>query len=211
MLGNGFFIFRKMEIKFIFINDMYQISLPNEEWRSVDDIIGCYYVSNLGRIMSSRLVTTNRSKHTGMFMVRLLSLNENESGYLVVGMMHGEKRIIRKVHVLVAKAFIENTLNKRTVNHIDGNKKNNNVSNLEWLTHGENHLHAYDIGLKKYGERHYAAKIKNIDIPRIFEMRKSGMSQHRIIEIIGCSRSHIGRIINNQARVRCAKKCAHVI
>lgn len=52
------------------------------------------------------------------------------------------------IHRLVAKAFIPNPDQKDTINHVDGNKLNNDISNLEWSTQGENNLHAYKTGLK---------------------------------------------------------------
>jgi hypothetical protein len=58
------------------------------------------------------------------------------------------KSTMKYIHRLVAEAFIPNPHNKPTVNHKDGNKFNNHISNLEWATHTENHLHAYANGLK---------------------------------------------------------------
>lgn len=71
----------------------------------------------------------------------------NASGYLYIDLSNkGIKKTI-SLHRLLATHFIDNPYNKRTVNHLDGNKLNNNLSNLEWATDSENIQHAYDNGL----------------------------------------------------------------
>lgn len=79
---------------------------------------------------------------------RELKQSDNHSGYLRVGIGHGNPQYI---HRLVAETYIPNSdpINKTDVNHIDGNKYNNSVDNLEWCTKSENELHAHRIGLKK--------------------------------------------------------------
>ena len=71
-----------------------------------------------------------------------------KNGYKRVHVSHNGVTYHFLVHRLVAKAFIDNPLNKPCINHIDGNKTNNCVDNLEWCTHGENLKHAYDSGLR---------------------------------------------------------------
>jgi len=69
-------------------------------------------------------------------------------GYVMVSLYYDGASALRIAHRLVAKAFIPNPEGKRTVNHIDGNKVNNQVDNLEWNTQKENNTHAWRTGLQ---------------------------------------------------------------
>lgn len=80
---------------------------------------------------------------------KFLKAGKHRDGYLQVVLYKDGKMKTCKVHRLVALTYIDNPENKPQVNHKDGNKTNNNVSNLEWVTHGENQKHAYDNGLKE--------------------------------------------------------------
>lgn len=109
----------------------------DEMWKPIDGYNGLYEVSNLGRVRNSNgLVMKQRPRKDGY--VRLL-LFRNGTGY---------KYKSEYIHILVAKAFIPNPEGKSEVNHIDANKSNNVVSNLEWVTRRENHFHAVAMGLK---------------------------------------------------------------
>jgi len=72
------------------------------------------------------------------------------NGYYHVDLYNNNKSTKIAVHRILATHFIDNPANKRTVNHIDGDKQNNNLSNLEWATDAENIQHAYDTGLQPY-------------------------------------------------------------
>ena len=78
-----------------------------------------------------------------------LSTEETSKGYLRVYLSKNGKRKHHKVHRLVARAFIPNPDNKPQVNHIDGNKHNNSITNLEWVTDEENKLHRKQILTKE--------------------------------------------------------------
>lgn len=77
-----------------------------------------------------------------------LTLCDNGHGYKQASVMVNGKRYVRYIHRLVAECFIPNPNNYPQVNHLDGNKANNRVENLEWCSATENHLHAYRTGLK---------------------------------------------------------------
>lgn len=125
-----------------------------EEWRVVPEFED-YLVSNLGRIMSI--------KHNKRYIISL-SMGR---GYWNVTFWMNNKSKLFGVHRIVAKAFIPNPENKREVNHIDGNKINNHVSNLEWNTSKENKQHAVKMQLVAYGSQKPSSKLKESDIPII--------------------------------------------
>lgn len=96
-----------------------------------------YEISNLGRIKSKR-----RKKHI------IMSLVLDPEGYQRIRMMEFNTQYTRKVHRLVAQAFLPNLSNLAEVNHINGVKTDNRVENLEWCDKSHNMQHALRIGLK---------------------------------------------------------------
>jgi len=110
-------------------------SLENEVWNQViiKDVIDNdkqYYVSSLGRFKNSSGIIMDNYK-------------VNENGYVRVFIYNKTYAL----HRLIALAFLENKENKEQVNHIDGNKLNNCLNNLEWVTNQENQIHKFKIGL----------------------------------------------------------------
>ncbi len=107
--------------------------IKGETWRQTQ--FDKYFVSNLGRV-----------KRENKQLLKPETTNRN---YLRVVFSIDGKTKKHSVHRLVAKAFIPNPQNKKTINHKDGNTHNNRANNLEWATQSENQLHAYRTGLQK--------------------------------------------------------------
>lgn len=113
-----------------------------EIWKDIKNFEGYYQISNYGKVRSLDRFDGVRNRK-GQNIKPALKNN----GYLQVGLRKHRKRKYVSVHRLVAEHFINNPENKSQVNHIDGNKQNNCVSNLEWSTPGENLEHARRNGL----------------------------------------------------------------
>jgi len=88
---------------------------------------------------------------------KLLSLKNFINGYPVVNILINNKRKAYKIHQLVMKYFVENPLNYRCINHTNGDKKDNRLSNLEWCSHSHNIIHSYKI-LNRKKSRNYNEK-----------------------------------------------------
>lgn len=124
----------------------------DEEWRDIEDFKGFYQVSSKGRVRSiDRYSQINGRYNVRREFGRLREPDSTEGGYIQYCLYNEQsgKRRTYVVHRLVAQAFIPNPdpENKIEVNHKDGNKLNNCVENLEWVTKSENVQHAYRTGL----------------------------------------------------------------
>lgn len=137
-----------------------------ETWKDVVDYSGIYEVSDYGNVRSVARTYYDSNGFMRNIKCRILKPAKNKYGYLQVGLSLNCKSMSYTVHSLVAKAFIPNPENKPTVNHKDGNKLNNNKTNLEWATKSEQAIHALNNGLRtmpnawvgKYGSKHGASK-----------------------------------------------------
>ncbi|EPH98160.1 HNH endonuclease domain protein [Enterococcus faecalis 13-SD-W-01] len=131
---------------------------------------------------------------------RELKLRKTNCGYWGTTLKVEGKRIDVMIHRLVAEAFIDNPENKQQVNHIDGNKNNNSVENLEWVTPSENQIHAYLNGLSNQvkGERHYNHKLTENQVLEIRSLFLSGWSKTALSKKFKVSRANIRKIIQRK-------------
>lgn len=120
-----------------------------EEWRPIKGTNNCYYVSNLGRVKSVDRVATYSDGRRKYVRGKFLAQIDNKHGYLVVNIGKPIDKT-QLVHRLVAQAFVKNVSGGNCINHINGNKKDNRYTNLEWCSIKENTRHAIKTGLLKY-------------------------------------------------------------
>lgn len=162
--------------------------------KEIENYEGRYSISNegfvvnnkTGRILKPDIYVKSRSKVGKKFYLRVtLSMNNIQKRY--------------SLSRLVATYFIPNPDNKPEVNHKDGNRFNNHVDNLEWVTMEENNYHALITGLKPRGENHPNSKYTEETVRLIREMRDKGFSRKETAERLGVTFSFV-------RDVRCTNK-----
>src|SRR5699024_5648926 len=136
----------------------------SEVWKDIPDFKGSYQVSNMGRVRSVDRVVTYKDGRVRKYKGKVRKPHVNKTrGYEQVILNNDNEVTTKRVHRLVLETFKPHAnMNDLDVNHIDGDKLNNHLTNLEWLTRHDNVLHAYDTGLiTNIGEGSPHAKLSN--------------------------------------------------
>lgn len=138
-----------------------------EIWRPIRGVNDCYYISNLGRVKSGGRWVNHSKKGIRFVREKILKQYAKPNGYMSIGIYLNKNIKTFYVHRLVAINFIDNPLIKGEVNHKDGDKTNNKVCNLEWVTKSENIKHAMETGLLPVGDQKANASLKNDQVVEI--------------------------------------------
>lgn len=175
----------------------------NEEWRDVVGQEGFYQVSNLGRIKTVSRYVESRPGVYITIREKIRKIGIDNYGYSFVNFSKGGKQTTAFIHRCIAMAFIPNPDNKKEVNHIDGNKQNNDISNLEWNTPLENNRHAWDTGLKNnFGENHDRCKLSDLQVAEIRQLKKDNpaITLVSIAKKYNLSKNYVSLLIGNKKR-----------
>lgn len=171
-----------------------------EIWKDIIGFEGIYQISDLGRVKSLERVIMRSDGKPYPVRQRIIAVNKyfdsTGNGYLGVCLIFKGKRKTKHIHRLMAESFLSNPNNHPQLNHIDGNKFNNVLSNLEWCTASENVKHAYRTGLK-LPTRLSKTHLKEFEIREIKRLAKNKlMRQIDIAKKYKCSVATVSSIKN---------------
>lgn len=164
-----------------------------ELWKSLKELgYPGYWISNLGRVKGPRTIRTGSPMGQG--------------GYLVVDLYANKQRKNWAIHRLVALAFVYNPKPEEfdQVNHKDTDKCNNRADNLEWTSSSGNRVHAYATGTQPKGDRHYNAKLTDIQVQWIrdhYIPRDPEFGQNPLARKFDVGQNTIWTIVHNRGRL----------
>lgn len=165
-----------------FLKEFYRIRIQGG--KTYDD----YFINKSGTILNCKRSTP-----------RIMKPTKKQNGYYQIGLRdkNGDRKHYH-IHRLVASTFIKNKGGKKYVNHIDGDKSNNNINNLEWVTQSENTIHAYENdlinGVLKPCKLYYKDKfVKEFD-------RKTNLQKY-LSDKINLSKDHIRKCLNGNRNI----------
>lgn len=171
-----------------------------EEWRDVIGYESRYEVSSIGRVRSKSYLKHGRNRYGDISyftMPKIIATPLNNDGYSSMCLSMLGVRTTAVVHRLVAQAFIPNPDNLPQVNHIDSNRANNRVENLEWVTNQQNVQHSYDSGSNSNkGEKHPRKVLTDDIVRQIREMWRHGLSVINIGKSLGFNRSTVSKVVH---------------
>jgi predicted XRE-type DNA-binding protein len=160
-----------------------------EKWKVISDFPD-YAVSNIGRV---KRVTDSNNRKAGFVLKPSFWNNRYASAILY----KDKKYYAKSIHSLVLTAFVcERPTLKHHCNHINGNKRDNRLENLEWVTPRENNLHAVRTGLRKdeIGENNMNKKLKKCEVWLIKKLLHHKISQYTIAKMFNVTRPNITSI-----------------
>jgi len=170
----------------------------NEIWFDLIGFDGFYVINELGNVKTKTTtsVTAGR-KPSGRVLKKAIS----NSGYYTVQLRKNKKPYPYLLHRLLAIQFIPNPENKPCVNHIDSNRLNNKLNNLEWVTYSENNSHAHKFGGQKIyiGEKHSQNVLTEKDVLEIRNTYVKGIvTQIMLANKYGCTRGAIQGVLTRK-------------
>ncbi len=174
-------------------------STKNEKWKPVKGYEGLYEISDYGNVKSLAKRVDSGKCHRS-YPERILKAYPDPKGYVKVVLSDwNHKSHTCKVHRLVADAFLDNPYKLPQVNHIDGDKKNNTLHNLEWCDQSTNMKHAFSNGLKSVScELNPSSKLSKEDVLFIRSHYKPRDTEYGVTALsikFGVHRQTIGRIV----------------
>lgn len=172
--------------------------MSKEIWKDIEGYEGLYQVSNMGRVKSLERKVPHWSGERTV-KERILKLGMDRGGYLQVNLYACGKLKTHKVHLLVCEAFHDNLENKKDVNHINENKTDNRVCNLEWLTRKEN----INFGTRSARAGKAIAKTLSKPVGQYTlhgELIKVWQSTNEVERKTGFHRSSISRVANGNRK-----------
>lgn len=141
-----------------------------EIWKNINGFER-YMISNFGNLKSLDRIETCKNGMTRKIKGKIIKPSKSNSGYLCYPLTNDVGIFNKFIHRIVCETFIENIYNKPHINHIDGNKLNNFIENLEWCTQSENLQHSYDFlnrespNKGKFGkENRNSVSVKQLDL-----------------------------------------------
>lgn len=170
-----------------------------EIWKDIVGYEGLYQISNFGRIKSVERVVIKKNDRKNYVKETVLRFGINTSGYYIVSLYKNAKPKTHRVHRIFATEFLPNYENKPNINHIDGDKLNNNLHNLEWVTQKENIQKAFETGLvNNTGVNNGQCVLNENKVLKIKKLLSAGETQSSIAKKYNVTRSCILKINLNK-------------
>tara|TARA_R100001086_G_scaffold246465_1_gene178733 strand:+ start:361 stop:891 length:531 start_codon:yes stop_codon:yes gene_type:complete len=157
-----------------------------------------YEINPLGEVRSiPRMIDSNRGYkyyNTGKILKPIL----NSNGYYMVRLSKNGKVKQKYIHRLIAETLLKNTKDLPEINHKDGNKLNNNLENLEWVSYKQNINHSIESGLTPLGSKRKHSKLNENQVLEIKKLLKEGLSYKEIFKITNVNIHNIKSIKYNK-------------